>query len=247
MLKNYRITIEYDGTGFSGWQKQKKEKTVQGEIETVLRKILNQEIKTSASGRTDAGVHAFEQVANFRADTRISPLDLKAGINSLIKQPIVIRDCCLVEDDFHARYSAVSKEYHYFILNRHDPCAIGKSYQWHIRQPLDIDKMQQGCQAITGTFDFKSFESTGSPRPTSIRQVFFSTITPDENNRLVFKICANGFLRYMVRNLVGTLVLVGRNKISVDQFIKIRDAKDRTKAGPTAPAHGLFLIKVNYS
>jgi len=247
MDKNFKIIIEYDGTEFSGWQKQKNETTVQGEIEKALSLMLNQEIRIFGSGRTDAGVHAFGQVANFHADTGIVAQDLKKGVNSLIKQPIVIRECTIVNDNFHARYSAISKEYHYVILNRKDPCAIGRLYQWYIRNPLDIKMMRQCCRTITGRFDFKSFENTGSPRSSSVRNIFFADINPLDNNRFVFKICANGFLKYMVRNLMGTLVLVGLNKITVDEFEKIFKAKDRTKAGATAPAHGLFLQKVNYS
>ncbi len=247
MDKNFKIIVEYDGTNFFGWQRQNDKKTIQGEIEKALRMILNQDIKISGSGRTDAGVHAFGQVATFKADTGIPPQNIKKGVNSLIKQPIVIRDCHIMEDAFHARYNAVSKEYHYFILNREDPCAIGRSYQWHIRHPLDIEVMNQCCNEITGVFDFKSFENTGSPRSSTVREIFFSHVSSLDNNRLVFKICASGFLRYMVRNLIGTIVLAGLNKITVPEFKKILEAKDRTKAGPTAPAHGLFLKKVNYS
>ncbi len=247
MNKNFKILIEYDGTNFFGWQKQPDTKTVQGEIEKALTLILNQKIKITGSGRTDAGVHAMGQAANFHADTNILPQKIKAALNSLIKVPIVIRDCHLVADSFHARYNAVSKEYHYFILNRQDPCAVKKMYQWHIKSPLDIKAMTQCCQAITGIFDFKSFENTGSPRSSTIRQIFFFNISQLDYQRLVFKICASGFLKYMVRNLIGTIVLAGLNKISIDGFIQILEAKDRSLAGQTAPAHGLFLKKVNYS
>lgn len=247
MNKNFKLIIEYDGTLFFGWQRQKDKKTIQGEIEKALSIILNQEVNISGSGRTDAGVHAFGQVANFHAKTRLAPHDIKRGINSLIKDPIVIRDCSRVPDEFHAQYHAVSKEYHYFLLNREDPCAIGRSYQWHIRHPLDIDTMNDCCQAITGIYDFKSFENTGSPRSSTIREVFYSSINPLPDHCLVFKINASGFLKYMVRNLIGTLVYAGLNKITLDEFIHVRDAKDRTLAAATAPAHGLFLKKVNYS
>ncbi|MBU8911669.1 MAG: tRNA pseudouridine(38-40) synthase TruA [Desulfobacterales bacterium] len=247
MKKNFKLVIEYDGTEFFGWQRQKDKKTIQGEIEKALSKILNQKIKISGSGRTDAGVHAFGQVANFYADTGILPPDLKKGMNSLIKQPIVIRECCIMDDDFHARYKAVSKEYQYFILNREDPCAIDRLYQWHIRHPLDMGAMSQCCQAITGIFDFKSFENTGSPRSSTIREVFLANISHLGHSRLVFKICASGFLKYMVRNLISTIVLTGLNKRTPHEFTKILEEKDRAKAGPTAPAHGLFLKKVNYS
>ena len=245
--KNFKLVIEYDGTAYCGWQRQKNKKTVQGEIEKVLSIILNQKIKIYGSGRTDAGVHAFGQVANFHADSNLTPMNIKKGVNSFIKYPIVIHDCCLVENNFHSQYNAVSKEYHYFILNRKDPCDIGRLYQWHVRQPLDINIMNQCCHQITGIYDFKSFENTGSLRSSSIREVFSSSVSQLENSRLVFKITASGFLRYMVRNLIGNIVSAGLNRISVDEFIKIREAKDRTKAAPTAPAHGLFLKTVNYS
>ncbi len=251
MNKNFKIVIEYDGSSFFGWQRQKNKKTIQEEIELVLSKILNQKIQIAASGRTDAGVHAFGQVANFHADSDMNPLKLKKAVNSLIKLPIVIKDCTIVDDTFHARYNAVSKEYHYFILNQEDPCAIKRQYLWHIRHPLDIQIMNHCCGLIQGIFDFKSFENTGSPKSSSIREVFSANIHPlDKNreiNRLVFKICANGFLRYMVRNLIGTIVLAGANKIKPHDFLKILEKKERAKAGPTAPPHGLFLKKVNYS
>lgn len=238
--------IEYDGTPFFGWQKQKNKKTIQGEIEKVLTIILNQAIKIYGSGRTDAGVHAFGQVANFYADTNLSPMDIKKGVNSLIKHPIVIHDCRLVENNFHSQYHAVSKEYYYFILNRNDPCAIGRLYQWHIRQPLDIGIMNQCCREIIGIYDFKSFENTGSPRSSSIREVFSARVHELEDSRLVFKITASGFLKNMVRNLIGNIVFAGLNRTTIDEFVKIREAKDRTKAAPTAPACGLFLKTVNY-
>ncbi len=246
MTKNFKLSIEYDGTPFFGWQIQKNEKSVQGEIEKILSIILNQTIKIYGSGRTDAGVHAFGQVANFHAHTKLTPMDIKKGVNSLIKHPIVIHDCCLVDADFHSQYCAVSKEYHYFILNRNDPCAIGRSYQWHIRQPLDISVMNQCCREITGVYDFKSFENTGSPRSSSIREVFSASVCQLEDSRLVFKIIASGFLKNMVRNLIGTIVFTGLNRMTIDAFVKIREARDRSQAAPTAPACGLFLKAVNY-
>ncbi len=244
---NFKILIEYDGTGFYGWQRQKDRPTVQGELEKVLGIILNQKITVSGSGRTDAGVHAFGQVANFHAQTSLDPDRIKKGVNSLIHQPIVIKECRITDKEFHAQYDAVSKEYHYFILNREHGCAIGRQYQWHIKNSLDIHAMQACCDAATGIFDFSSFENTGSPRTSSVREVFFFTVDKVNTTRLVFKICASGFLKNMVRNLVGTIVLAGLNKITPEEFIRIRNAKDRTQAGPTAPAHGLFLKRVNYS
>ncbi len=246
MNRNFKIIVEYDGTLFSGWQRQKDKNTIQGEIEKVLTRIFNQDIRVIGSGRTDSGVHALGQVANFHVDTDMEPIRIKKAVNSMIKDPIVIRDCCVVENHFHAQYDTISKEYQYFILNREDPSAIGALFQWHIRQPLDIGLMRQCCRAITGVFDFRSFENTGSPRSTTIREVLFSDICQLDEGRLVFKIQATGFLKYMVRNLIGTIILAGQKKISVQKFEDILKAKDRAKAGPTAPPHGLFLKQVNY-
>ncbi len=244
--KNFKITIEYDGTTFSGWQVQKNKTTIQGELENAISRILNRKIKINGSGRTDAGVHALGQTANFHAETAISCSDIKKGINSIIKGPIVIRKCELVQPDFHARYNALSKEYHYFILNRPDPCAIGKNYIWHIKQKLDIDKMNKCCHIITGTHDFKSFEGAGSPRPHTIRTIFSAHVETLNNCKLVFKIKADGFLRFMVRNIMGTLVSAGMSKITTEDFRAILKAKDRNLAGQTAPPNGLFLMEVNY-
>jgi len=247
MSSTFKLIIEYDGSTFSGWQKQPDRRTIQGEIEKALSYMLNQPLKITGSGRTDAGVHAWAQVASFKAKTRLLPDQIKKGLNSIIKSPIVIHDCTIVPDDFHAQYSAVSKEYHYCILNREDPCAIKQAYVWHIRPALDIRIMNECCSMIIGTFDFKSFENRGSPKNSTIREVFYSHVENIKKDHLVFKICASGFLKYMVRNLVSTIVLAGLGKISVNEFEMILKAKDRTKAGATAPAHGLFLKQVNYS
>lgn len=245
--QNFRLNIEYDGTPFSGWQRQQDETTVQGEIEKALSTIIHKPIHISGSGRTDAGVHALGQVASFKAETNLSCTEIKNGLNRLIKSPIVIHDCMFASDDFHAQYSAVSKEYQYVILNRENPSAIGRSYHLHIRNPLDLGAVQQCCRLITGRYNFQSFENTGSPRKSTIRKVFFATITRTKPDKVCFDICANGFLKNMVRNIVGTLILVGLNKIPVAAFDEILHAYDRTRAGPTAPAHGLFLKRVNYA
>lgn len=246
MIKTFKMVIEYDGTGFFGWQRQKDRPTVQGKIEAILSRMLNQPVTIAGSGRTDAGVHAYGQVASFKADTALLPDRIKKGVNSMMKAPVVVRDCKVVPDGFHAQYSALSKEYHYKILNRDDPCAISRGYAWHISAPLNIEAVNQCCRRIVGTFDFKSFENTGSPRTSTVREVMFCNVEPQENDYLVFKICASGFLKYMVRNIVGTLVAAGLHKITVQDFEDILHAKDRTKAGATAPAHGLFLMQVNY-
>lgn len=246
MKKNFRITIEYDGSDYFGWQKQKSQRTIQGELEKALGVILNQKITISGSGRTDTGVHAFGQVANFTAYTSFLPQKLQRSFNRYVKQPIVIKDCWIVNNDFHSQFNAVSKTYHYYVLNQYDPVAVNRQYLWHIRNPLDGHRMNECCRELIGVFDFKSFENTGSPRSSTVREVFSAAVAPMKGNRLVFQICASGFLKYMVRNLMGTLVMAGHRKITREDFIEILQAKDRTKAGPTAPPNGLFLHHVNY-
>ena len=252
MKRCFKLEIEYDGTGFLGWQRQKEDPTIQGELESALSHILNQKIHIRGSGRTDAGVHALGQVAHFHANTQMDPQMLKKGVNSLVKSAIVIRDCCLVDESFHAQYNARSKEYHYHILNRSDPTAIGAAYLWQIKSPLDLLGMNRCCDLITGVHDFKSFENTGSPRSSSIREVNFARMEvlkkaePIGKELVIFKISASGFLKNMVRNIVGTLVEVGLNKIDPMEFEKILIARDRSLAGKTAPARGLFLKQVNY-
>lgn len=247
MEQTFKLKVEYDGTLFAGWQRQPGKMTIQGELESVLGLILNQTIHVHGSGRTDAGVHALGQVAHFTAQTPMDALALKKGVNSLMRHPIVILECTRVDENFHAQYQARSKEYHYFILNRSDPCAIGAAYVWQVKKPLDLELMNQCCERIMGLHDFKSFENTGSPRSSTVRQVFFARVDPLENDRLVFKICATGFLKNMVRNLMGTLVDAGLGKMDAQRFEEILRARDRALTGATAPARGLFLKQVNYA
>lgn len=245
--KNFKLVIEYDGTPFFGWQRQKDKISVQGVIEAALSKILNQEIQIAGSGRTDSGVHARAQVAHFHALTNVDVHGIKRGLNSLIKLPVVILTCEQTDDEFHARYHAVSKEYHYHILNREDPCAIGRDYQWHVRKPLNLETMTDCAAFLLGDHDFKSFESTGSPRSSTIRTIYKADLIKHNPDQIIFKIQASGFLKYMVRNIMGTLVHAGLGKISVAEFKHIIGVCDRSFAGPTAPPHGLFLHRVYYS
>ena len=248
MKTNFKIVVEYDGSGFSGWQIQKNQNTIQSELEKALSLILNQKIKIFGSGRTDAGVHAYGQVANFLAETKLSADNIKKGTNSIVKNSIVIRECHKVHNDFHSRHDAISKEYNYHILNRIDPCAVERHYLWHIKNKLDLKQMQDCCKILVGKHDFKSFEGSGSPKYSTVREVFSAEILihPVFDDRIVFKISANGFLKFMVRNIIGTIVLSGLLKIEKKQFEDILKAKDRSLAGPTAPPHGLFLMNVKY-
>lgn len=245
MQKNFKLTIEYDGTNYHGWQIQKNDPTIQDEIETALLTMTGKKITLTGSGRTDAGVHALGQVASFISETKLEPDNFLSGLNSLTPHDIIIRECCLVDKDFHARFSAKNKTYQYRILNRKTPSAVGRQYEWSIHQKLDIEAMEQAVHHIRGTHDFKAFEGTGSPRAHTVRSVMEADIE-GRSERVVFRIKANGFLRYMVRNLTGTLVDVGLSRIHPDEVKAILDSQDRSLAGPTAPPHGLFLVHVEY-
>jgi tRNA pseudouridine38-40 synthase len=245
-MKTFKLTIEYDGTNYHGWQIQAGDVTIQETIETALSTMTREKIRISGSGRTDAGVHAYAQVASFKTRSNIPAHGFFAGLNSLLPDDIVITACEAVDDDFHARFSARHKTYHYRIYNRPVPIAVGRHYAWHIRKKLDAAAMEEAAGHVIGTHDFKSFEGAGSPREHTTRTVVGTSLSVTENGYLVFEITANGFLRYMVRNLVGTLVDVGLGKISPEGFRQILEAENRDLAGATAPANGLFLVRVDY-
>lgn len=246
-MKNFILTIEYDGTDLHGWQVQKDKRTVQGEIEKALATMTQSSIRITGSGRTDAGVHAVKQVANFRCDTRLAPTDFLSGLNSLLPADIVIRSCDYAPIDFHARYDVRSKTYHYHILNRALPTALFRHRVWWIRKKLDIHAMQTALAAIVGMHDFKAFENTGSPRSHTIRTIYRAVVETAEGDYIVIKMTADGFLRNMVRNIVGTLVEVGLGKMTASDFRAILASKDRSNAGTTAPPQGLHLMHVDYS
>ncbi len=246
MARTFKLIIEYDGTHYHGWQRQKSDRSIQGEIEAALFTMTSQRVTVIGSGRTDAGVHALAQVASFQCDTHLTPENFKKGLNSLLDVDIVIRDCQAAADDFHARYDARQRTYQYRILNRELPVAVGRQYVWHIRRPLDVAAMRRALPFIIGEHDFTSFEGAGSPQNSSVRRIMQAEIQEHPENRICFDITANGFLKHMVRNIVGTLVEIGRSNLTPADMGSILKAKDRAVAGPTAPAMGLFLMSVEY-
>ena len=246
MLNNFKIIIEYDGTCYHGWQRQKNERTIQGEIENVLKIITGGKITLTGSGRTDAGVHALGQVANFYSNTKILPDALLKGINSLTPGDIVIKECRRADENFHARYNSKTKTYMYRILNRKIPAAVCRRYAWFIRKKLDLDVMQAAIRHIIGTHDFKSFKGGGASEDNTTRCVTKAELIKEDKDYLNIIITGNGFLRFMVRNIVGTLVDVGLCKITPDDLHRILQARDRNLASATAPPCGLFLICVKY-
>lgn len=246
MKRNFKLIIEYDGTGFCGWQRQPNGPSIQQAIETALLTMTRQPVVLIGSGRTDAGVHAIGQTANFICKTRITPEAFLHGLNSLLPDDIVIRRCTETDPSFHARYDAVSKRYRYSIRNAPLPSAIGRQYEWWLRAPLNTDAMASAAAHLVGNLDFKAFEGAGSPRSSTIRNVMCADLYKEENGRIHFEIEAEGFLRFMVRNIVGTLVDVGRGVLDAGAIPQILSSRDRSRAGAKAPARGLTLLQVRY-
>jgi len=245
--RNFKIVVEYDGTLYNGWQKQKSAKTIQEEIEKVLKIITCKKVSIAGAGRTDAGVHSYGQTASFFSDTKLECKALQKGLNALLPNDIVIVECSIEKEDFHARYSAKSKLYNYRVLNSPIPSAINKNFFLHIKNRLDIITMKQALNHIIGTYDFSAFEGAGSPKQSSIRTVLNADIRQEASGYIIFELEADGFLRYMVRNIVGTLIEVGLGKRTPDNFKEVLKLKNRSLAGKTASAKGLFLMKVFYS
>lgn len=245
-MRNIRLWIEYDGTNYFGWQLQPQKPTLQGTIEETWRQMTGEVIHLIGSGRTDAGVHAIGQVAHFKTQSLLSVQAIQRALNSLLPSDIVIKGVEEMESDFHARKMAKSKIYEYRILNTPLRSVFHRGYAWHIPQPLDMEKVKRATKILIGKHDFSSFRSTGTPTKTTIREVYRAEWRRDKNGLIRFEIEANGFLKQMVRAIVGTLVEVGRGKIDVEDFQKILESRDRRQSGPTAPAHGLFLKDVKY-
>ena len=245
-METFKLIIAYDGSAYHGWQRQKVDNTIQAEVERALATMTASRIRIMASGRTDAGVHALGQVASFQSASGLSPQIYCQGLNSLLPDDILILSCERMPAAFHARYDTRSKHYQYRILNRELPAIMERHYIWHIKRKLNLATMQTAAACLAGRHDFKAFEGSGSPRSTTVREVFRAELKSSGEDRILFDIEADGFLRYMVRNIVGTLVAVGQGKIAAETVFEILNSKDRGKAGATAPAKGLFLMSVQY-
>lgn len=244
--KNIKLVIAYDGTDYLGWQYQKTGPTLQATIEEKLLKITGRPAILTASGRTDAGVHALNQVANFKTFSHLTPETLRKALNSLLPHDIYVKSASYEAPEFHARYHALSKVYEYRILNRKEPDVFQRRFLWHIKSALDSKVMSQCLELIRGTHDFSSFRASGSENINPVRTVLAADLIRGQSGILTVRIKADGFLRHMVRNIVGTLVEAGRGAITLEGFREIIKACDRNSAGPTAPPRGLFLMEVNY-
>jgi len=244
--KNIRLTIAYDGSRYSGWQRQKVAPTIQAVLEEKIGMMVAEPVTLLASGRTDAGVHALNQVCNFVTHSSIDPERIQRGLNSLLPADICVRGAEYVKLDFHSRFSARSKIYEYRLLNQRQPDVFLRSFTWHVGTRLKLAEMRDCVEWLRGEHDFTSFRSSGSGNTNPIRTMMRSELCDAEEGLLRFIFEADGFLRHMVRNIVGTVVAAGRGKIDVREFIRIVEAKDRGQAGIKAPAQGLFLTEVRF-
>jgi tRNA pseudouridine38-40 synthase len=245
-MRNIKLVIEYDGTNYHGWQVQPHAVTIQEILEEKLATMTRERIHLTASGRTDAGVHALGQVANFRTSSSIPLEGFLRGLNSLLPADIVIKSAEEVEADFHAQLGAKGKTYRYVILNGPMPSALHRHTAWHVPHPLDLQRMERASHYLLGKQNFASFRAADADSSDPVREVFRAGWSVPEPPFLHFIIEANGFLKHMVRNIVGTLVEVGKRRISEEDFEVILAARDRRRAGMTAPAQGLFLVEVRY-
>ncbi|MDP6685429.1 MAG: tRNA pseudouridine(38-40) synthase TruA [Candidatus Omnitrophota bacterium] len=248
MTRNICLVIEYDGTRFSGWQKQsrdRKSRTIQEEIEQSGKKLFGKKIRLIGAGRTDTGVHAEAQVANFKVSSRLPLSNIKKGLNSYLPKDIAILSAEDASLDFHSRFNAKGKLYRYTILNQDTRSPLIDRYSSRVVYDLDINLMKSSARCFVGKKDFKSHQASDKKNRTSIRTIKRLDIVVNPPMIDIY-VQADGFLYNMVRNIVGTLIEVGRGKISTKEVKKIIAKKDRRLAGPTAPAKGLCLVKVIY-
>ncbi|MCD6153297.1 MAG: tRNA pseudouridine(38-40) synthase TruA [Syntrophobacterales bacterium] len=245
-MRNIKMVVEYDGTCYHGWQWQPNGITIQQVLEKTIGKITREKIKITGSGRTDAGVHAINQVANFKTTSRIEIPNLLQGVNSVLPKDIVIKELSDVDEGFHARYDAKSKVYLYRIYNNRIRSVLHRNYSWNVYEPLNVRVMEKAVVLLKGTHDFSSFCGANDDAFNHVRTVIKAEIDIEDNYMIIFTIEANGFLRHMVRNIAGTLVDVGKGKLTPEGFFEIMKCKNRTKAGITAPPQGLFLKEVKY-
>ena len=241
----FKVLLEYDGTRYSGWQEQQNARTVMGELRKAAREVLGVDPEMQGAGRTDAGVHALGQVVNFFSDKEFDRHRIQRALNALTPEDITIRDAEIVPDSFDARRDGRSRVYEYRILNRSTPSPFHLNRAWHLHDFLDVAVMRESIFCLEGEHDFSSFRASGCDAPHPIRTVYRTSLD-QAGEILVFTIEATAFLRHMARNIVGTLVEVGRGERTPRSFAELMEARDRTKAGPTAPPHGLFLIDVKY-
>ena len=245
-MRNIKLTIEYDGKDFNGWPKQPNKLNIQGEIEKAIKQITGEEVDLTASGRTDAGVHALGQVANFKTNSELPIEKFPIALNANLKKSIVIKSAEEVEERFHSRLTCKQKTYRYVINNSKYGTAIYRNLETHIPMKLDIQKMQQAVKYFEGEHDFKAFKASGTSSKSSVRTIYKAEVINAGNEKIYIELTGNGFLYNMVRIIAGTLVDVGLGKIEPEDIKKIINSQKRENAGKTLPPQGLYLVKVEY-
>lgn len=245
-MRNIKIIIQYDGTRYSGWQSQEHdENTIQGRMTAVLTRLLGETIELAGSGRTDAGVHALGQVANFKTRSQMPCKELVEKLNHYLPEDIAVISAEEADSRFHSRLNAVGKTYSYHIWNSPVHTVFDRRYVWSMEQPLDVQAMRDAAAKLTGTHDFKAFSSIRRGKKSTVRTIEAIQIEQD-GPAITLSFTGNGFLYHMVRILTGTLVEVGLHKKKPDAMTDILESRDREQAGVMAPAQGLFLVKVDY-
>ncbi|MSS62560.1 tRNA pseudouridine(38-40) synthase TruA [Velocimicrobium porci] len=246
MKRNIKLVISYDGSRYNGWQRQgNTSKTIQEKIEQVLSKMTGEEIEIHGSGRTDAGVHAKGQVANFITDSKLPIEQIKNYLNQYLPNDIAVLEVMEVKERFHARLNAVKKRYNYTIWNDNVPNVFERNYMYTVEEPLDLEKMKQAADYLIGEHDFKSFCANKRMKKSTIRTIYAINIY-SAGSKIVLSFEGNGFLYNMVRIMAGTLIEVGLGEITPEQIVRILERREREAAGALAPAKGLCLEKVWY-
>jgi tRNA pseudouridine38-40 synthase len=255
-MRTIKLTLAYDGTDFAGWQRQANERTVQAVLEDALAPIENGTVTATGAGRTDSGVHAAGQVATVRLQSAIDPDALGRALNATLPDDVRVLEIAEVPPAFNARFDARQKTYHYWISNGPAMPPSLRRYAWHIPQPIDLHATRAAAASLIGEHDFAAFQAAGSEVKTTVRTIFESTIreldtgplspVPGGVRLLRYEVSGSGFLRYMVRTIVGTLADVGRGRLSPGEMAEILQSRDRARAGATAPPHGLTLWSVHY-
>lgn len=245
-MRNIKLTIEYDGKRYLGWQRLgDSEKTIQGKIESVIAQMTGEKIEIIGSGRTDAGTHARGQVANFKTNSEMARNDMLVFFNRYLPGDIVVKKVEEMPERFHARYNVKGKQYSYYVWNDPIPTAFERYHSFYVPQTLDMDKMNAACEKLLGTHDFIGFSALKKTKKSTTRTIEKISIER-EGSMLHFTFVGNGFLHKMVRILVGTILAIGAGKLSVDVIDEVLENKVRADAGETAPAQGLFLDEVYY-
>jgi tRNA pseudouridine38-40 synthase len=246
VVPSFKVTLAYDGGPFVGWQRQASGTSIQGLLETVLRDLDGRDVAVVGAGRTDAGVHAEGQVASFCLERSITPDVLVRALNARLPGEVRVVAAEETAASFHARFGARSKTYCYRIRNEEVVSPFERGYVWHVPGPLEIDAMQRAASLLVGRHDFAAFQAAGGARSPTVRAIQSSRVEVPEPGLVTYEVSGDGFLRHMVRAIVGSLVEVGRGRHPVEWLRAVIASRDRMQAGPTAPAQGLYLVRVEY-